>query len=103
MYEMMKSSMGVVEASNVSNVLFENDRVRVLQVIFQPNQTAKMHHHPDHVVYTVKGGTMRLVSEGKSDDVEMKEGSVVFFNATNHEATNISSSVIEMIVTELKR
>ncbi len=46
---------------------------------------------------------MRLTSEGKSDDVEMKEGSVLFFNALDHEATNTGNAPVEMIVTELKR
>jgi len=100
---MMKSSMDLTAASSVSEILFENDRVRVLRVIFQPNQTVKMHHHPDHIIYTLKGGIMRLASTGKTDNVEMKEGTVTFFNATDHESTNVSNSVIEMIVTEFKR
>ena len=46
----------LMAASNVYKFLNENDRVRVLQVVSKPGDVAKMHHHPDHAVYAVKGG-----------------------------------------------
>jgi beta-alanine degradation protein BauB len=46
----------IVVASNVYRFIMENDRVRVLNVTFQPGDKAVMHHHPDHVVYVLKGG-----------------------------------------------
>lgn len=47
----------LVAANNVYKFLIENNRVRVLQVIFKPGDIAKMHYHPDHVVLALKGET----------------------------------------------
>jgi len=53
------------KAENVSKSIMENDRVRVLQVLFKPNDKTVMHSHPDHVVYVLKGGKLKLTSSGK--------------------------------------
>jgi len=90
-------------ASNVYKFLNENDRVRVLEVYFKPRDVAKMHHHPEHVVYVVKGGKLRLTSEGKTQDMDLTAGSVIFLNEQNHEAANVGSSDIDLIVFELKK
>jgi hypothetical protein len=53
------------KVENVSKSIMENDRVRVLQVLFKPNDKTVMHSHPDHVVYVLKGGKLKLTSSGK--------------------------------------
>lgn len=93
----------IITASNVYKFLNENYRVRVLQVVFKPGDIAKMHHHPEHVVYVLSGGRMRMTSDGKTDDLDLKAGSVVFLKAQNHEAKNIGTSTIDLIVLELKK
>ena len=90
-------------ASNVYKFLNENDRVRVLEVFFRPGETAKMHYHPEHVVYVLKGGKLRLISDGKTGELDLAVGSVVFLKEQNHEATNIGNSDIDLLVVELKK
>ena len=90
-------------ASNVYKFLNENDRVRVLEVVFKPGDVAKMHHHPDHVIYAVKGGKLNFLSGGKTQDMEIKTGSVTFLDAQNHEAKNVGNTTIDLIVMELKK
>ena len=92
----------LVVAKNVYTLINENNQMRVLKVTFEPGSTAEMHHHPQHMVYVLKGGKLKLTSEGKSQDLDLKEGSVVFLDAQNHEATNIGSSVVDLLVVELK-
>ena len=84
-------------------LVMENDRVRVLEVVFKPNDKAIMHHHPEHVVYVLKGGKMTLTSEGKTSIMDLKTGQAIFLNAQNHEAQNIGSSVLDLLVVELKK
>ena len=100
---MDQKSDPLVAAKNVYTFINENDHVRVLKVTFKPGDTAKMHHHPEHIVYVLKGGKLKLVSEGKTQELDLKEGSVVFLEAQNHEATNIGKSVLELLVVELKK
>lgn len=93
----------LMAASNVYKFLNENDRVRVLEVIFKPGDVAKMHHHPDHVVYALNGGKMSLTSGGKSQEMEIKAGSVMFLEAQDHEAKNVGKTTLDLLVMELKK
>jgi len=94
----------LVAASNVYRALNENDRVRVLQVTFNPGDKAPMHRHPEHVVYVLKGGKLRLTtSAGSSSDIDLAQGQVVFLEAQNHEAINIGDSIVDLVVMELKK
>jgi beta-alanine degradation protein BauB len=90
-------------AANVYKLLNENDKVRVLEVTFKPNEVAKMHHHPYHVVYALKGGKMSLTSGGKSQEMEVKAGQVMFLDAQDHEAKNVGDSTLDLLVMELKK
>ena len=100
---MKKEIDPLVAASNVYKLLSENDRVRVLQVVSKPGDVAKMHHHPDHVVYAVKGGKAALTSGGKTQEMELKTGSAIFLEAQDHEMKNIGKTTIDLIVMELKK
>jgi beta-alanine degradation protein BauB len=90
-------------ASNVYKLKMENDRVRVFDVTFKTGDKAVMHQHPDHVVYVLEGGKMKLTSEGKIDILELKGGDAIFLNAQSHEAENIGQSTLELLVVELKK
>jgi len=90
-------------ASNVYKLKMENDRVRVFDVTFKVGDKAVMHHHPDHVVYVLEGGKMKLTSEGKTDILDLKNGDAIFLNAQSHEAENIGQSTLELLVVELKK
>jgi quercetin dioxygenase-like cupin family protein len=90
-------------ASNVYTRIMENDQVRVLKVVFKPGDKAAMHHHPDHVVYVVKGGKLNLTSpSGERQSLDLGAGQAVFLDAQSHEATNVGNTEAELIVVEIK-
>jgi len=100
----MKMEMDpITAASNVYKFLNENNRVRVLEVVFKPGDVAKMHHHPDHIVYALKGGKLSLTSKGKTQESEIKTGEVLFLDAQDHEAKNIGNTTLDLLVVELKK
>lgn len=43
-------------APNVYSVLFENDKVRLLEVREKPGDGSSMHSHPDYLVYGLGDG-----------------------------------------------
>ena len=90
-------------ASNVYKLKMENDRVRLFDVTFEPGDKAVMHQHPDHVVYVLMGGKMKLTSMGKTDILDLQEGDAIFLKAQSHEAENIGQSTLELLVVELKK
>ena len=81
---------------------FENDRVRVAEVTFQPGQEIAVHSHPDHVAYLLSGGKLSVTTNGKAEDIEVKTGDVVWFDAVTHEATNVGTTEVRILVIELK-
>ncbi len=90
-------------ASNVYNFIMENERVRVFNATFKPGEIAAMHHHPDHVVYVLKGGKIKLTSEGKTDVLNLETGKAIFISEQVHEAQNIGQLPLELLVVELKK
>jgi quercetin dioxygenase-like cupin family protein len=90
-------------AKNVYKFIMENDRVRVLEVLFKPNDKAVLHWHPDHVVYVLKGGKLKLTSSGKTDVLDLKTGQAIFLKAQSHEAENTGKTDVDLLVVELKK
>ena len=89
-------------ASNVYKPLLENDRVRVFDVNFAPGAVAKMHWHPDHVAYSISGGKLELkTGDGSVNVMEVPSKAAVFMDSQSHEAKNVGTSEIHMIVVEL--
>jgi len=84
-------------------VLLENAHVRVLETSFPRGAKIDMHSHPDHMVYVLKGGRLRLTGEdGKSQDIDLTAGQSLFLAAVRHTAENVGKTEIRLVVTELK-
>lgn len=87
----------------VSTVLFENERVRVLEAKYPPGATHDMHSHPDHVVYALEDAKVRMTGEdGKSADVDIKKGATRWQPAITHKTENIGTTPLHAILVELK-
>ena len=83
--------------------ILENDRVRMLEVTFAPGDSIAFHSHPDHAVYTVTGGTLRVTtSDGKTMVADLKAGDPIWFSAVTHAAKNIGTTALKLLVVELK-
>jgi quercetin dioxygenase-like cupin family protein len=80
----------------------ENDRVRVLDVMFKPGGKEAMHSHPDHVICVLTGGRMKVTSSGRAQVMDMKSGEAIFLKAQSHEAENIGKTDVHLLVVELK-
>jgi quercetin dioxygenase-like cupin family protein len=82
---------------------FENDRVRVLERILRPGDREKLHSHSSYLIHVVMGGKLRNHNaDGKVTELEVKAGDVLFRDPTTHWAENIGTTVIKVIVVELK-
>lgn len=84
-------------------VIFENDRVRVLEYRDEPGQTTSPHRHPDSVMYTLSSFDRRLVAEdGQSRDVTLEPGEVRWLDAQVHSGENVGSTPTHVLFVELK-
>jgi len=84
-------------------VIFENDRVRVLEYRDEPGQKTSPHEHPDSVMYTLSSFQRRLVgSSGESRDAALESGEVRWLDAQTHSGENIGSTPTHVLFVELK-
>ncbi|MCB1349152.1 MAG: hypothetical protein KDK11_11110 [Maritimibacter sp.] len=84
-------------------VLFENDRVRVLEYADMPGDKTEMHAHPAFVVYALSAFKRRLtLPDGKVIDRDFEPGQVLFSEAQMHSGENVGSTVTRIVMVELK-
>jgi len=83
-------------------VVFENDRVRVLEYTDQPGEVTTPHRHPDSVMYTLSTFRRRLVAAGTEREVALEAGTVGWLPAQEHHGENIGETDTHVIFVELK-
>jgi hypothetical protein len=84
-------------------VIFENDRVRVLEYRDEPGQKTSPHEHPDSVIYTLSSFRRRLIgSGGQAIDVTLTQGEARWLEAQTHSGENIGDTPTHVLFVELK-
>ena len=90
-------------AGDSHQVIFENNRVRVLSVHFKPGQVAPMHSHPENVSYFLTDGKLRItLQDGKIIERSPKAGTATWSDAVTHSAENIGTTEFQQVQIELK-
>jgi quercetin dioxygenase-like cupin family protein len=91
-------------APNQYKLLFENDRVRVMEVVLKAGESIVTHSHPDHFVYVISPGKLKLTPQGKeAQELETKEGEVLWLDGpVTHSGANTGTTDFRGIVVELK-
>ena len=81
----------------------ENERIRVMEVTFAPGTKIEQHSHPDHMVYALTGGTLKIhKGDGTSMDADLKTSDVLWFPGETHWAENTGQTTVRLLVVELK-
>jgi len=87
--------------------VFENEKVRVLEVTFKKGAKIPEHVHPDHWNYVAEAGQLEITApnaEGKKEKqkLDLTVGQGVFLPAGPHSARNPGKSQVRVVVFELK-
>lgn len=93
-----------VVAQDIYKCPFENEQSRLCEINFKPGAKIAPHSHPDHLVYVLQPGTLRITDDGtgKSSDVEFAAGQAVWIPAVTHHAVNIGDTEVKAILIEFK-
>src|SRR3954466_2625836 len=84
-------------------VVFENDRVRVLEYTDKPGERTTPHQHPDSVMYTLSAFRRRLYgADDEQREVDMPAGLTGWLPAQQHSGHNIGDTDTHVIFVELK-
>jgi len=87
----------------VYRVIFENERVRLLEARVKRGESSALHGHPNYLVYTLQGGRVTFTSaSGESIDVNLEDGQAMWREAEEHSAKNPGSADIVALLVELK-
>ncbi len=90
-----------------TDVLFENERVKIWDFVLAPGEAVPMHtHRLDHVIVVVEGSRLEVAdAEGTRRTVEPKPGECYFGRVDGedtHDARNIGPKRYRNLVIELK-
>jgi hypothetical protein len=99
---MMSSDDPTVTDPDLYRVIFENERVRVLEYRDAPGDCTHPHRHPDSVMYTLTSFRRRVSAGGRHVDVEIPAGSVRWVGAQEHSGHNTGDTPTHTIFVELK-
>ena len=83
-------------------MVFENDRVRVLEYTDRPGDRTTPHAHPDSVMHTLSSFRRRLSSGDQLRDVELPAGLTGWLPAQRHAGENIGDTDTHVLFVELK-
>ena len=93
----------VTVAPHIYKVLFENERVRLLEVRMKPGESSAMHSHPAYAIYPLSDATATFTSpDGDRVEVEMKAGEALWHEAESHAVENHGTSEARVVLFELK-
>jgi hypothetical protein len=83
-------------------VLFENDRVRVLEYRDRPGDATHVHGHPDSVMVTLATFSRVISAGGREIPVELHAGEARWLDAQEHQGRNVGDTESHAVFIELK-
>jgi beta-alanine degradation protein BauB len=90
-------------ASNVYTILFENERVRLLEARMAPGDSSAIHGHPDYVIHNINEGKVRFSSpSGETEEIELPAGATMWRSAEEHATENVGTAEVRALLFELK-
>lgn len=92
----------VVTNPQFYRVIFENERVRVLEYLDQPGDQSTPHRHPDSIMVTLSAFSRRLSTSDRSVDVDLPAGIARWLPSQEHSGANIGETPTHTIFIELK-
>lgn len=90
-------------APGVYKVLFENDRVRMLEIRLRPGGKSPMHSHPPYVAYALGRFKIRLtLPDGQTKQLIFSEGETGWSDAETHSVENVGDTDLHALNIEIK-
>jgi beta-alanine degradation protein BauB len=73
-----------------AKVVFENDKIRVIEIVMRKGQKLAMHSHMPSLAYGITSSKFKATSpDGKSRVVRMKKGDASWSDGRSHSVENL--------------
>ena len=92
----------VITDPSLCRVVWENDRVRILEYLDAPGDATHLHTHPDSVMVTLSAFKRVIVSGGREVPLELNAGQVRWLDAEDHQGRNVGDTARHSIFIELR-
>jgi hypothetical protein len=93
----------VVTDGDQYKVLFENEKVRVLEHRDQPGEKTHQHYHPAFVLYALSPFERKItLTDGKVIMRKFKAGDVIYSEEQTHIGENVGQTPTHVIIVEMK-
>jgi quercetin dioxygenase-like cupin family protein len=90
-------------APHIYKVLFENEQVRLLEVVLQPGDSSEMHSHPANLIYLLSDGKVTFTDpSGETADLDLSAGTSMWMEATEHATENVGGTRVHALFFEPK-
>lgn len=108
---LMAIGMSTVTAQDLAKVspqqckvVLENDRVRVLKLVYKPGEKVPLHSHPAVVVvYMTPCKSSFHSTDNESGEHDLAAGTVRWSNGTTHINENTGTTECQVMLIELKK
>lgn len=88
-------------AADTSKVVFENDRVRLIEAKMKPGAKMPKHTHPAYVTYALKDAKAKMTVGEKTEERTMTAGQAMWSEPTTHAVENVGGET-QTLVLEIK-
>ncbi|MER5227082.1 MULTISPECIES: hypothetical protein [Streptomyces] len=92
----------VVTDPQLYRVLWENERVRVLEYRDTPGDATHRHAHPDTVMVTLSSFQRVISAGGREVPVSLEAGQARWLDAQEHQGRNVGQTATHSVFIELK-
>ncbi len=95
---------GLTASPENFKLLFENEKVRVLEYTLQPGQKDSWHTHPPKVSYVVQGGKIKIYTDKGEELIFDEKAGIAEWSdyVGKHQVENIGSTTVKIVLTEVK-
>jgi beta-alanine degradation protein BauB len=91
-------------APDTYKVTIDNASVRVLDIHVKAGEKVPMHSHPGYVVVALSDCKTKFTfADGKSQEIEVKEGTAIWRDAESHAVENLGSAECHVLNIEVKK
>ena len=93
-----------VAGPTIYHKIFENDKLRVSEIAFKPDEAIATHAHAyDHLIYILEAGQLTLsYPDGKASVVDGTVGQTMWVGKETHSAKNTGTANFRALIIELK-
>lgn len=85
-------------AGDISKVLLENDRIRLIEARMKAGSKMASHTHPGYVTYALSDAKAKLTVGDKTNEKTMTAGQAMWSEATTHSVENVGADTHTLVL-----